>query len=103
MNIFKKGKAAARWSRGFTLLELIIILSIIGGVSAVMAMTFSEATKVTSSDMAQALVLAQVHQASDWIAKDVASADNITAGSPGNLMLDDLLSMERECIHDAAP
>ncbi|MGD0354596.1 MAG: hypothetical protein ABSB31_04020 [Dehalococcoidia bacterium] len=85
MNIFKKGNAAVRWSRGFTLLELIIILSIIGGASAVMAMTFSEATRVTSSDMAQALVLAQVHQASDSIAKDVASADNITATSGGNL------------------
>lgn len=68
---------------GFTLIELIVTLSIMGAVSAIMAMTFSEATKLTSSDMAQAIVLAQVHQAGESIAKDVASADNITAGSTG--------------------
>ncbi|MGA2158355.1 MAG: type II secretion system protein [Dehalococcoidia bacterium] len=83
MIIYKKGKAGTNWSAGFTLIELIVTLSIMGAVSAIMAMTFSEATKLTSSDMAQAIVLAQVHQAGESIAKDVASADNITAGSTG--------------------
>lgn len=74
----------AKWSRGYTLIELLVLITIIGGVSAVMALTFSEATKLTSSDMAQAIVLAQVHQAGDWIAKDVAGAYSVSAGSSGN-------------------
>jgi prepilin-type N-terminal cleavage/methylation domain-containing protein len=73
----------ASGNRGFTLLELIIMISIIGVTAPIMALTFSEVTRVTSSDMSQAIVLSQVHQAGAWISKDVASAYKVTAGSTG--------------------
>jgi type II secretory pathway pseudopilin PulG len=78
-----KNTRGARESVGATLIELIIMLSIIGVTSAIMALTFSEVTRVTSSDMSQAILLGQVHQAGTWIAKDVASAYKVTAGSAG--------------------
>ncbi len=68
---------------GYTLIELLVMLSVIGAVVAIMAMTFSEATMITSRDMTQAIAMLQVHQAGNWITKDVAGAYRVTAGSSG--------------------
>jgi type II secretory pathway pseudopilin PulG len=66
---------------GYTLIELIVIIAILGTITTVMAMTINMALKLTTADTAQNILLSQVHQAASWIAKDVASADNITTDS----------------------
>jgi len=71
--------------RGYTLIELLVIIAILGAISGVMAMTINIALKITSTDTAQGILLSQVHQAASWIAKDVASADNITPDNGTNL------------------
>jgi len=59
-------------------MELLVIIAILGTITAVMAMTINMALKITTTDTAQNILLSQVHQAASWISKDIASADNIT-------------------------
>jgi len=66
---------------GYTLIELLVIIAIVGAISAVLAMTINMTLKITTTDTAQNILLSQVHQAASWISKDIKSADNITIGS----------------------
>ena len=59
---------------GFTLVELLVVLGIIGVLSGAMAMTFDLVTKTNSMAMEQSNALIQVHMAGSWISKDVKSA-----------------------------
>jgi len=63
---------------GYTLIELLVIIAILGTITAVMAMTINMALQITTTDTAQNILISQVHQGASWISKDVASADNIT-------------------------
>lgn len=69
---------------GYTLVELIVVIGIIGLLAAVMALTFNVVTRVSTTARGQNIVFSQVHTAGNWISKDVESADNVTAGSTGN-------------------
>jgi len=73
--------------QGFTLVELLIIIAIMGVITGVMALTFSLATNITRTDSAQSIILTQVHQASAWISRDVQSATTVTpVNSPTKLL-----------------
>ena len=63
------------------MIELLVIIAILGAITAVMAMTVNTALNITTTDTAQSILFSQVHQAASWISKDVASADNITTDS----------------------
>jgi Tfp pilus assembly protein PilE len=67
--------------RGYTMIEVVVIIAVLGAITAVMAMTINMALKITATDTAQSILLTQVHQGASWISKDVASADNITTDS----------------------
>jgi len=74
-------KLITRRHGGYTLVELLVIIAILGVMSAVLAMTVNMALKITTTDTAQNILLSQVHQAASWISKDIRSADSITTGS----------------------
>ncbi len=68
---------------GFTLVELLIVIAVIGFLTAVLALTFSAVTRISSTSMSQNIVLSQVQMAGDWISRDILSAENVTAYSSG--------------------
>lgn len=69
---------------GYTLVELLVVISILAVLSSVMAITFSTVTVVGTRTASQNMVISQVQMAGEWISKDVVSSCNVTAGSPGN-------------------
>jgi len=64
--------------QGFTLIEVLVVIAILGAIMGVMAMTFGMVTRTTATDTARNLVMSQVNQAASWIAKDVESASSVS-------------------------
>jgi len=79
-----------RKSSGFTLVELLIIVAIIGVLSAAAAMTVSLVMKTSATAMWQNRELGEVHMVGSWISRDMkyATAVQTTDG-------DILCSMQR--------
>jgi prepilin-type N-terminal cleavage/methylation domain-containing protein len=69
--------------RGFTLVELLIVIAVVGLVTGVMAMMFSLVAKISSKSTSQNIVLSQVQQAGSWLSRDIMSADNVTLYASG--------------------
>lgn len=59
---------------GFTLVELLIVIGILGFLSVAMAVTFSVVTKTSTLAAGQNMALSQVHLAGSWISRDVQNA-----------------------------
>ncbi len=62
---------------GFTLIEVLVIIAILGAIMGIMAMTFGMVTRTVAADTAENLIMSQVNQAANWIAKDVESASSV--------------------------
>jgi prepilin-type N-terminal cleavage/methylation domain-containing protein len=72
---------------GFTLVELLVSLAILGFVSAAMAMTFDVVTKTSTVAMGQNRALSEVHTAGSWISRDVVSSlANTVQPTSGNTL-----------------
>ena len=67
--------------RGFTLVELLIVIAILGSLAVITTMAFSLMTKVSMESSAHNIMLAQVHLAGNWITKDVERAKTVTPGT----------------------
>ncbi len=59
---------------GFTLVELLVVIGILGFLSAAMVMTFGVITKTSSTAAGQNMALSEVHMAGNWISRDVVNA-----------------------------
>lgn len=70
--------------RGFTLLELLIVLAVMAVVTAAMTLTISVMTTVSAGTTEQYMAMSQVEVAGNTIIRDVASSCNVTAGSMGS-------------------
>jgi type II secretory pathway pseudopilin PulG len=71
--------------QGFTLVEILVILAIVGAISGVMAMTISMVRSTTSDTTARNMTMSQVNQAASWIAKDIESASSVTPSDSAKL------------------
>lgn len=69
--------------RGYTLIELLIVIAIGAFITGVMALMFNVITRISSSSMSQNIQLSQVQQAASWISRDILSADNVTPYASG--------------------
>ena len=67
--------------RGFTLVELLIVIAILGSLAVITTMAFSLMTKVSMESSAHNIMLAQVHLAGNWITRDVERAKTVTPGT----------------------
>ena len=63
---------------GFSLLEMLIVIGIVGTLGGVMSMTTVVMTKVSRQSNEQAAILSQVQNAGYWISRDVNMAHTIT-------------------------
>jgi prepilin-type N-terminal cleavage/methylation domain-containing protein len=71
--------------QGFTLVEILVVLAIVGAISGVMAMTISMVRTTTSDTTARNMTMSQVNQAANWIARDIESASSVSF--PGGSVL----------------
>jgi len=72
--------------KGFTLIELVVALSIAAFVTAAASMTIITMMRLSPQTNNWAIALRQVQDAGYWISRDVLMADNITVGGTGNPM-----------------
>ena len=63
--------------KGFTLVEMITVVAILGAIMGVMAMTIGIIPKVSGESNDQAIALRQVQNAGYWISRDAQRAQNI--------------------------
>ena len=73
-------------SSGFTLVEVVIVLAILGALSGILALVFSFSTKAVVAAMEQNRLLSQMEQAGRWISADVANATGTISGSSSNIL-----------------
>ncbi|MFA7247599.1 MAG: type II secretion system protein [Dehalococcoidia bacterium] len=65
-------------NRGFTLIEVLVMIAILGAITGIMAMTFGMVTRTIATNTAENLMMSQVNQAANWIAKDVESSSSVS-------------------------
>ena len=70
-----------RNEKGFTLLELLVAITILGAIAGVMSMSVITVMKVTPRSNNWAIALRQVQNAGYWISRDVQTSQNITVGT----------------------
>jgi len=70
-----------RGEKGYTLVELLVAVSIAAFVTAGASMVIITMVKLTPKNSDWAIALHQVQYAGYWISRDVLMADNITVGT----------------------
>jgi len=76
-------KIAINKQRGFTLIELIVVIALVGIISGVIALTIGMVTRITSITTPRNMLISQVHLAGSWISGDIHSSTTITPGTIG--------------------
>lgn len=74
-------KALVRGQRGFTLIEMLVVVVLIGIIAAGIAMTISQVMAVNSRTSSKMVALRQVQQAGDRVSKDVLQASGVNPDS----------------------
>jgi len=70
--------------RGFTLIEMVVVLALIGIIAAGIAMTISQVVAVNSRTSSHMVALRQVQQAGDRISKDALQAGTVVHNTDGD-------------------
>ena len=70
-------KGLIRNEKGFTLIEVITVVAILGAIMGVMAMTVVTIMRVSPQNNDHAIALSQVQNAGYWIARDAQMAEGI--------------------------
>jgi len=71
---------------GFTLVELLIAVAILGAISGALSMAIVTIMKTTDSTKDQAVILQQVQNAGYWVSRDVQMAEDVSPGVGGALV-----------------
>jgi len=77
--------------KGFTIVELLVAVAIIGILSAATVMTFGVVTKTGTTTVGQSTTLGAVHMAGNWIMRDM---QNARTGTVQTTVGDTLCSMQ---------
>ena len=68
--------------KGFTLIEMVLALGIVGAVVASIAMTLKALMMNSQQPSVQQILLQQVKSAGYWIPRDINMSNDVTLGSP---------------------
>jgi prepilin-type N-terminal cleavage/methylation domain-containing protein len=71
-----------RNEKGFTLLELLLVLAITGAIGGTMVLTTTTIVKITPQSNDNIVALHQVHSAGYWITRDVQTAQIVDIAPP---------------------
>lgn len=72
-----------RNQKGFTLIEVLVTIGILGAIMGVMSMTVVTIMKISSQSNDQITVLRQVQNAGYWISRDVQMAKEVSPTEAG--------------------
>ena len=79
--------AMNQWKlNGFTLVELLVVLAIIGVLSTGIAMTAGVVMKTSTTAMEQNSSLSQVHLAGSWVSRDMKNASENISETQGLIL-----------------
>lgn len=69
--------------KGFTLIEMLVVIVILGAIMSVMSMTVIMIMKVSRQSNDYAIALRQVQNAGYWISRDAQMAQTVVTDEPG--------------------
>jgi prepilin-type N-terminal cleavage/methylation domain-containing protein len=71
---------------GFTLVELLVAVAILGAIGGALSMAIVTVIKTTDSTKDESVILQQVQNAGYWISRDVQMAEDVSPGEGGSLV-----------------
>ena len=86
--------------KGFTLIEIILVLGILGAVMATIAMTTTTLLMNFEQPSTQQTLLQQARNAGHWIPRDIQMSSNVTLGSPNGFPLIINIPVDQDPNHD---
>jgi len=86
--------------KGFTLIEIVLVLGIVGAVVATIAMTTTTLLMNSQQPTAQQTLLQQARNAGHHIPRDIQMSSNVTLGSPNGFPLIINIPVDQDPNHD---
>jgi prepilin-type N-terminal cleavage/methylation domain-containing protein len=86
-NLLERLGIKHRSSRGFTLMEVLVVLGIGTAIAGAMSMSIASITEITPLNNNRALTLRQVQNAGFWISRDVQMAQVVNPEPSGNVLV----------------
>ena len=86
--------------KGFTLIEIVLVLGIVGTVVATIAMTTTTLMMNSQQPTTQQVLLQQVKSAGYWIPRDIQMSSNMTLGSPDGFPFTVNIPVDQDVNHD---
>jgi prepilin-type N-terminal cleavage/methylation domain-containing protein len=75
-----------RSEKGFTLIEMLIVLGIMGAIGGAMTVTTATIAKITPQNNDQVVILRQVQNAGYWITRDVQMAQAVNSNPASGIL-----------------
>ena len=82
-NLKGKSMKLRKGEKGFTLIEMIVVITILGAITGAMAMTMITTMTVSQQSNDHIIALRQVQNAGYWISRDVQMTQTINITKPG--------------------
>ncbi len=86
--------------KGFTLIEIVLVLGIVGAVVATIAMTTTTLMMNSQQPSTQQTLLQQARNAGHHIPRDIQMSSNVTLGSPNGFPLIINIPVDQDPNHD---
>ena len=86
--------------KGFTLIEIVLAIGIVGAIVVVVAMTVTTLLLNSQQSSTQQILLQQVKNAGHWIPRDINSSSNVTLSAPNGFPITVNIPVDQDVNHD---